>query len=58
MALRQRCTIFSSGAIANVTIDNNNGASFKFKTKIAGKTENDGTKNVKIRVPSKYLITF
>ena len=48
MALRQRCTIFSSGAIANVTIDNNNGASFKFKTKIAGKTENDGTKMLKL----------
>ena len=28
---------------------------FKFKTKIEGRTGNDGTKNVKIRVPLKYL---
>ena len=29
--------------------------SFRFKTKVAGITGNDGTKNVKIRVPLKYL---
>ena len=28
---------------------------FKFKTKIAGRTGNGGTKNVKIRVPLKYF---
>ena len=38
--------------------DNNNCASFKFKTKRAGRTENDGTNNVKIRVPLKYLSNF
>ena len=38
--------------------DNNSSASFKFKTKIAGKTENDGTQNVKIRIPLKYLSNF
>ena len=30
----------------------------KLKTKIAGGTENNGTKNVKIRVPLKNLINF
>ena len=48
---------------ANSTIDDfladtNNSASFRFTTKIAGRTENDGTKNVKIRVPWKYLSNF
>ena len=31
---------------------------FKHKTKIAGRIGNDGTKNVKIRVPLKYLSNF
>ena len=29
-----------------------------FKTKIAGRIENDGTRNVKIIVPIKYLSNF
>ena len=33
-------------------------ASFKFKIKIAGRTGNDGTKNVNIMVPLKYLSNF
>ena len=33
-------------------------ASFKFKTKIAGRIGNDGTKNVKIRVLLRYLSSF
>ena len=41
--------------IADFPADNNNSASFKFETKIAGRIGNDGTKNVKIRVPLKYL---
>ena len=36
----------------------NNSASFKFKTKIAGTIENNGTKDVKIMVPLKYLSNF
>ena len=36
----------------------NNSASFKFKTKKAGRTGNDGIKNVKIRVPLKCLTNF
>ena len=45
----------ANSAIIDFPANDNNSASFKFKTKIAGRTENDGTKNVKIRVPLKYL---
>ena len=31
---------------------------FKFKTKIAGRIRDDGTKNIKIRVPLKYVSSF
>ena len=48
----------SNGAIADFPADNNNSALFKFKTKIARRTENDVTKNTKITVPLKYLINF
>ena len=44
----------ADSAIADFPADNNSSVSFKFKTKIAGRTGNDGTKNVKIRVPLKY----
>ena len=37
---------------------NNLTDSFKFKTKITGQTGNDGTKDVKIIVPLKYLSNF
>ena len=47
-----------NGAIADFPADNNNSASFKFKTKIAGRRESDGTKNVKIRTPLKYFSNF
>ena len=41
-------------------IDNfpGNSASFKFKQKITGTTENDGIKDAKIMVPLKYLSGF
>ena len=32
--------------------------SFKFKTKIKGQTGNDGTKDVEVMVPLKYLSNF
>ena len=48
----------ANGAIANFPADNNNIASFKFKLKIAGRTGNDGTKNVKITLPLKYFSHF
>ena len=38
-------------AITDFPADNDNSASFKFKTKKAGRTENDGTKNVEVRLP-------
>ena len=38
------------GAIADFPADNYNSVLFKFKIKLAGRTENDGTKNVTIRV--------
>ena len=41
----------ANSTIDDFLADNNNSASFRFTTKIAGRTENDGTKNVKIRVP-------
>ena len=47
-----------NGAIADFPTDNNNSASFKYKTKITGSIENDGTKNVKIRVLLKYFTNF
>ena len=37
---------------------NNTTDSFKFKAKITGKTGNDGTKDVEIMVPLKYLSNF
>ena len=44
--------------IASFATDNNNNASFKFKTNLAGRTKNNGTQNVKIIVPLKYLSNF
>ena len=48
----------NNGAIADFPEGNNNSALFKFKAKMTHRTENDGTKNVKIRVPLKYLSNF
>ena len=43
----------------NVNFDvNNTTDSFKFKAKITGQTGNDGTKDVEIMVPLKYLSNF
>ena len=52
--------INNNGAIADFPANDNNSVSLKFKTKIAGRTGNDGTKNFKIRVPLtlKYLSNF
>ena len=47
-----------NGSITNFPTDNIKSASFKFKAKTADRTENDGTKNVKISVPLKYLSNF
>ena len=45
----------STGAIPGFPAYNNNCALFKYKTKIAGGIGNDRTKNVKIRIPLKFL---
>ena len=47
-----------NGGIGDFPSDNNNSALFRFQTKIARRTENDGTKHVRIRVPLKYLSNF
>ena len=44
-------------AIVNFT-NNNLTDSFNFKAKMTGQTEDDGTKNVEIMVPLKYLSSF
>ena len=41
--------------IIGFSANNNNSTSFKFKQQIIGQTGNDGTKNVEIMVPLKYL---
>ena len=47
----------ANGGITDLPADNNNSVSFKFKTKIAGRIEeeNDDTKNVKTRVPLNFF---
>ena len=47
-----------NGPTADFPANNNNSTPFKFKTNIVGRTGNDGTKNVKIRVPLEYLSNF
>ena len=42
----------------NISDDNNNSGSFKFKQKITGRTENSCTKDVEIMVPLKKLSNF
>ena len=39
-------------------LDDPDSASFKSKQKIAGQTGNDGTKEVQVMVPLKYLSKF
>ena len=48
----------ANGNIADFPADINNSASLKVKTKIVSRAGNDGTKNVKIMVPLKYLSNF
>ena len=55
---REEPFLDANGAIPDFPANNNISAPFKFKTKIAGRTGNYDTKNVKIRVPLKYLSNF
>ena len=54
---RSELTLNNACAIFNFSVDNNS-VSFKFKEKITGQTCDDGTKNVKIMLPLKYLSHF
>ena len=47
-----------AGDIRSFHVDDNNSALFKFKQKITGVTSADGTKDVKMMVPLKYLSDF
>ena len=47
---RYEAALNAKGAIIDFAADSNNDAFFKFKTKIACRTGNDGTKDVKIIV--------
>ena len=42
----------------NLDDSNNTNASFRYKQKITCETENDGTKDVQIMVPLKYLTLY
>ena len=55
---RNKPFLNANGAITDFPVSDNNSASFKFRIKMAGRKENDGTENVKIRVPLKYLSNF
>ena len=46
------------GTIADFPDDDNNSAQFKCKTKTEGRTENDGTQNIKSMVPLNYFSNF
>ena len=47
-----------AGAIRSFHVDDNNSVSFKFKQKIIGVTSADGTKDVEMMAPLKYLSDF
>ena len=52
---RDEPTLTDAGALANFP---GNSVLFKIKQKITGSTGNDGTKDVKIMVPLKYLSNY
>ena len=55
---RDEPTLNDKGNIVNFTNDRNNSILFKFKQQITGQTGNNGTKEVEIMVPTKYLSNF
>ena len=44
--------------ITDFLADNNNSISFKFKEELTGQTGNNGTRDVEMMVPLKYLSNF
>ena len=55
---RDEPALYNNNNIIDFPANNNNSTSFKFKQKITGQTGNDGTKDVEIMVPLKYLSNF
>ena len=51
-------SFLANGAITDSLTSNNDSALVESKTKIKGRTGNDGAKNAKGRVPLKYLSSF
>ena len=59
-SLWQNCKDIPAVNIGNIGESNRDNAtdSFNFKAKITGQTGNNGTKNVEVMVPLKYLSNF
>ena len=55
---RDESDLTDNGTIINFNFGDNNSASFKLKQKITGVATADGTKDVEIMVPVKYLNNF
>ena len=55
---RDESALDNNVAIIDFPADNDNSALFKLKIKIAGRTDNYATKDVKIMVPLKFLNNF
>ena len=55
---RDEPALNNNGNIIDFPNDNNNSISFRFKQQITGQTKNNGTNDVEIMVPLKYLSNF
>ena len=55
---RNKPTLDDKNNIIDIPADNNNSISFKFEETIAGQIGGNGTKDVEIMVPLKYLSNF
>ena len=55
---RDELAVNDDNEIIDFTVDNTEINSFKIKEKLTGKTGSNGTKNVEIIVPLKYLSNF
>ena len=55
---RDEPVLTAAGTIKNFHVGNNNSALFRFKQKITGVTDYNGTKDTEIMVPLKYLSNF
>ena len=55
---RDVLVVDNNGAIVDFNADNATTMPFNIKVKLTGQTGNNGTKNVKIMVPLKYLSSF